>query len=245
MVQKRFALILRIATHIGSLVPLMVLIWDYQTHNLTVNPIQAAEQRTGDIAILLLTLCLACTPLATLTGFSHLTQRRKALGLYAFFYASLHLFIFSVIDFGLDWEFLIPTVTEKPYIILGLTAFVLLIPLAVTSFRWFMKKMGKNWRRLHALIYPAAVLVLVHFALQIKGDFLRQSGDVSRPLAYVIVLTLLFVLRIPTVRRRVSRWRQFLKSTGIPVRRPASGRAYSRGTTPAESQAQDPSIQPD
>jgi methionine sulfoxide reductase heme-binding subunit len=206
--KKKTALVLRIATHVGSWIPLGVLIWDYRTHHLTVNPIQAAEQRSGDIAIFLLMLCLACTPLSTVTGMSHLTQRRKALGLYAFFYASLHLFIYTVIDFGLDWPTLLGSVQEKPFIVVGLATFLILILLAATSFRWWMKKMGKNWRRLHALIYPAGVLAIVHFAWQIKGDFLRLRGDVARPLTYTVILLLLFILRIPRVRRVVSHWRQ-------------------------------------
>src|SRR5512135_705005 len=122
-----FPLFLRIATHLGALIPLVVLVWDFQTNHLTENPIQAAEQRTGIIALVLLLLSLACTPLNTLFHFSQAIQRRRALGLYAFLYASLHLFIFSVIDFGLDWPTLWQEVSQKRYILVGLAAFIILI----------------------------------------------------------------------------------------------------------------------
>src|SRR5512135_375055 len=122
-----FPLFLRIATHLGALIPLVVLIWDFQTNHLTENPIQAAEQRTGTIALVLLLLSLACTPLNTLFRFSQAIQRRRALGLYAFFYASLHLFIFTVVDYGLDWPTLLQMLVEKRYIIGGLATFAILV----------------------------------------------------------------------------------------------------------------------
>src|SRR5512146_248243 len=139
--QRKLSFWLRIATHIGALVPLAVLIWDFQTNHLTENPIQAAEQRTGTIALVLLLLSLASTPLNTLFRLSWAIQRRRALGLYAFFYAGLHLFIFTVVDYGLDWPTLWQMLVEKRYIVAGLATFTILVALAATSFRWSMKRM--------------------------------------------------------------------------------------------------------
>jgi sulfoxide reductase heme-binding subunit YedZ len=215
--QRKFPLLLRIATHVGALTPLLILILDFQNHRLTENPIQAAEQRTGMIALTLLLLSLACTPLNTLFRFSWAIQRRKALGLYAFFYASLHLFIFSVVDYGLDWPTLWQMLSEKRYIVVGLAAFMILIALAATSFRRAMKQMGKNWKRLHQLVYLAGILVVIHFAWVVKGSVSALSGDVLRPILYGAVLALLLTMRMPAVRKAIVRARQ-----RILARQPAS-----------------------
>lgn len=216
-VKQRISTFLRIAVHVGSLIPLVVLGWQYASRNLTVNPIQAAEQRTGDTALVLLLLSLACTPLSILTGFSQITQRRRALGLYAFLYAAVHLLIFTILDYGLDFQLIWQTVAEKPYIIAGTGAFFIILPLAVTSFRWWMKRMGKNWLRLHRLVYLAGVLVVVHFAWVVKGDFFRLTGDVKRPLAFGAVLLVLLALRIPAVRKFIIQRRQQLKRSNSKV----------------------------
>src|SRR5512133_800214 len=120
--KKWFPRFLRIGTHIGALAPLAVLVWDYYTDNLTVNPIQAAEQRTGLIALTLLLLSLACTPLNILFGgfASQAIKRRRALGLYAFLYACIHLTLFLWLDYGLDWELIGQTLLEKRFIFVGM-----------------------------------------------------------------------------------------------------------------------------
>lgn len=213
--RRKFPFLLRLATHLGALIPLAILAWDYLTNHLTANPIQAAEQRTGIIALVFLLLSLACTPLNTLFRFSQAIQRRRALGLYAFFYASLHVFIFMVVDYGLDWPTLWQMLVEKRYILAGLGAFVLLIALAVTSFRWWMKRMGKGWKRLHQLVYLAGLLAILHFVWVVKGDLIRLGGDVLRPILYGIVLGLLLSLRIPAIRRGIVYLRQRILNSGI------------------------------
>jgi sulfoxide reductase heme-binding subunit YedZ len=206
--KSRLDRLLRAAVHVGSLLPLGILIYQAFIGGLTANPIQAAEQRTGDMAILLLLLSLACTPLSTLTGFARLTQRSRTLGLYAFLYAVLHLFLFTVVDYGLDWGLLWGQLSEKPYILAGTLAFLVLLVLAVTSFRWWMKRMGRRWKSLHRLVYLAGVIAVFHFGWALKGDFLRLSGDVQRPALAGAVLLLLLVLRLPPVRRALTRLRQ-------------------------------------
>ncbi len=219
IVQRKFSLVLRIATHIGALLPLLVLVLDFQNHRLTENPIQAAEQRTGTIALVLLLLSLACTPLNTLFRFSWAIQRRRALGLYAFFYASLHLFIFTVVDYGLDWSTLWQMLSEKRYIVVGLAAFTILVALAATSFRRSMKRMGKSWKRLHQLVYLAGALVILHFAWVVKGNVTSLNGDVLRPVLYGAALALLLAMRIPAVRKAIVRARQQIL-TRPPTQRP-------------------------
>jgi len=198
---------MQIAVHLGALFPLFWLVKDYLADNLTVNPIQAATQRTGDYAVLLLMLSLAVTPLITLTGYSALQKVRRPLGLYAFLYASIHFFIFIGVDYGFNLEFLLADIAQKRYIFVGLAALLLLVPLAFTSYRYWQKRLRKAWKRLHRLVYLAAVLVVVHVAWAVKGDLFTLQGDIWKPLLAGIVLALLLLARIPAVRHQISQLR--------------------------------------
>lgn len=204
--------LLRAAVHIGSLTPLVVLVFDFFTNNLTINPIQAAEQRTGDISLILLLLSLTCTPITIITGYTQLTRRRHALGMYAFLYASLHVLIFLFLDYGLSWKLIWDLVSQKPYLIVGTAALLALIPLAVTSTRGWKKRLGRYWKTLHRLVYLVGVLVVLHFALAIKGDFLHLSGASRRPLYYGIALVVLLIIRIPFIRRVIIHVRQSIST---------------------------------
>lgn len=190
--------------HIYAWSALVILVFDFFTHNLTANPIQALEQRTGRHAITLLVLSLACTPLNTLFKWPELLKRRRALGLYAFMYATIHVIIFVDIDYGLAWKHIFQTIFEKPYIIVGATGFLLLIPLAWTSFDIWKKRLGKGWKRLHTLVYLIAPLIVIHFALSKKGDIFLLTGDIIRPLIYGLVVILFLIFRIPAVRRFIA-----------------------------------------
>jgi len=205
---------LQILVHIAAWIPLCWLVWAYMTNNLTINPIQAAEQRTGDTAIILLMLSLSCTPLLTLTRFGPLTNLRRPLGLYAFFYAALHLLLFVGIDYGFQFDLILADVGDKRYILVGLAAFLILLALAVTSIRWFVVHMAKKWKQLHRLVYLAGILVVLHFAWVVKGDVTRLQGDIFRPVLAGVVLALLLLARIPTIRKWLASWgrRTFLRS---------------------------------
>lgn len=198
---------IRWSVHLAAWVPLIVLIVDALNDNLTVNPIQAATQRTGDTAIILLGLSLACSPLSTYAGWKDAIKLRRALGLYAFMYAAIHFILFAVIDFGLQFNLIIPEFLQKYYLWAGLPAFIILCALAVTSFRWAMRRMRKNWTRLHRYIYLGAILVVLHLALVIKGDFFRLGGDVWKPIVAAIVIGMLLIARLPWLRRRWVSWR--------------------------------------
>jgi len=202
------------ALHIGALLPLGALAFDYFTGRLTVNPIQDATLRTGGAAIVLLILSLACTPLHMLTRVAGFARSARALGLYAYLYAALHLLIFAGLDYGFDLELILITVAEKPYILAGLTAFLILSALALTSFKRWMVRLGKNWKRLHRLVYLANLAVVLHFAWSVKGDLLRLQGDILRPLLAGLAVLLLLALRLPAVRRALAGRLRLSKAKG-------------------------------
>lgn len=210
---------LQIAIHIGAWLPIARLIFEAFTGGLTANPIQHLEQRTGRAAITLLFLSLTATPLNSLFGWREPLQRRRTLGLYAFMYATIHVVIFADLDYGLAWSLIIETVLQKPYILAGAAAFLLLIPLAITSFDIWKMRLKKNWKRLHQLVYLIAPLAVLHYAWGKKGTFFALQGDILLPLIYGLVLALLMILRIPVVRRSLAsvrtRWR-------LPVSNPPS-----------------------
>jgi len=195
---------LQIAIHIYAWSALVILIFDFFTNNLSANPIQELEQRTGRHAITLLVLSLACTPLNTLFRWSELLKRRRALGLYAFMYATIHVLIFINLDYGLAWSLIVQTIFEKPYIIVGATSFLLLIPLALTSFDIWKKRLGKTWKRLHQLIYLIAPLLVLHYAWSKKGDFFALQGEIIRPLIYGLIVILFLIMRISPVRKALA-----------------------------------------
>ena len=195
---------LQIAIHVYAWSELVILIFDFFTHNLTANPIQALEQRTGRHAITLLVLSLACTPLNTLFRWSELLKRRRALGLYAFMYATIHVLIFINLDYGLAWSLIVQTVFEKPYIVAGALGFLMLIPLALTSFDIWKKRLGKTWKRLHQTIYLIAPILVLHYAWGKKGDFFRLEGDIIRPLIYGLIVVIFLVMRISPIRRALA-----------------------------------------
>ena len=195
---------LQIAVHIYAWSALAHILFDFATGNISPNPIQELEQRTGRHAITLLVLALACTPLNTLFRWSELIKRRRTLGLYAFMYATIHVLIFINLDYGLAWSLIIQTIFEKPYIVVGLLGFLMLIPLAATSFDIWKKRLGKNWKRLHQTIYFTVPLLILHYAWGKKGDFFALQGDIIRPLIYGLVVALLLIMRIPAVRRALA-----------------------------------------
>lgn len=179
------------------LVPLGLLVWQAYTMDLGSNPVETILHRTGDWTLRFLLIVLAVTPLRRLTGWTELLQSRRMLGLFAFFYATLHFSVYAFLDLGLDWSFLAEDIAKRPYITVGFTAWVLLLPLAVTSTRGMMRRLGRRWKQLHRLVYLIAVLGVVHFYWLVKAD-------VREPLIYAAILALLFALRAQGwVRRRL------------------------------------------
>jgi methionine sulfoxide reductase heme-binding subunit len=203
---KRFSMSpLQAAAHIGAWILLAWLAWDYLSGGLGVDPVQALTRRTGKYALIFLVLSLTCTPLNSLFKLRQAIPARRPLGLYAFTFASLHLLTFVGLDFGFNWSFLQPEFLEKPYIWVGLSAFIILLTLALTSSRWSMRTLGKNWKKLHRLVYAAGGLAVVHFAWASKGEVLRLSGDIVQPLLFGLGFAVLMALRIPLVKERAAR----------------------------------------
>lgn len=182
---------------------LVVMAYDFFAGRLGPNPVQALEQRSGRHAFALLLLSLACTPLNALFGWKNVLKYRRMLGLYAALYAAIHALIFVDLDYGLAWDVFRQTVIEKPYILYGMTAFLMLIPLAATSFDIWKARLGKNWKRMHRLVYLAASIAILHSALSKKGDLFRLQGDILRPLVYSLLLVFLLALRLPWIRGRI------------------------------------------
>ncbi|HSQ40124.1 MAG TPA: protein-methionine-sulfoxide reductase heme-binding subunit MsrQ [Anaerolineales bacterium] len=213
---------LQILIHLGAWFPLARLVFEAFTGGLTANPIQHIEQRTGRAAISLLFLSLAATPLNSLFGWREPLQRRRALGLYAFLYATIHVIIFADLDYGLAWSAIIDTVFQKPYILVGAAAFLLLIPLAVTSFDVWKVRLKKNWKRLHQTVYFIAPLVVLHYAWGKKGNFFALQGDILLPLIYGLIFLLLMLLRIPAMRRFIASARTWLRVRLASNKKPVS-----------------------
>jgi sulfoxide reductase heme-binding subunit YedZ len=195
---------LQIAIHVYAWSELIFLLFDFFTGHLSANPIQDLERRTGRHAITLLVLLLMCTPINTIFKWSEPLKRRRALGLYTFMYVTIHMIIFVDLDFGLAWSRLYKEVIEKPRLIVGAMAFLILIPLAITSFDIWKKRLGKNWKRLHQLVYLIAPLAVLHYVWSKKGNILTLQGEVFKPLVYGIIFAIFLIIRIPPVRKALS-----------------------------------------
>jgi sulfoxide reductase heme-binding subunit YedZ len=196
---------------------------DLFTHHLSVNPIQSIQQRTGRLAIFLLVLSLACNPLSNLLGWRELLKTRRTLGLYACMAAFIHILIFTDLDNGLAWDFLLQTVAGKPFILLGMAAFLMLLLLAATSFDVWKERLGRKWRKLHQLIYLIAPVAVLHYALARKGDLFRLQGDILQPLAYGLIILALLALRVPVISRSIAMLRHRVTSWAAWSRPRASG----------------------
>lgn len=199
LTQKLKAHWLPVLTHVAAILPLVLLVWNYWQGLFLVDPVREITTRTGKTALILLVLSLACTPVNTLFGFKQVLRVRRALGLYAFLYAGLHFLTFIGLDYGFDADLIWQAVFDQRYVLVGFAAGLLLLPLAVTSTQGWKRRLGKNWKRLHRLVYLAGSLAVVHFVWLVK--------DVREPLRYGVVVALLLILRLPAVRRTVSRVR--------------------------------------
>jgi len=191
---------LRLVAHIGALTPLAILLWKFAVRRSLFAPAQQILTATGRTALILLILSLACTPMSVIFGLRRILRIRAPLGLYAFGYLTLHLATFVGWDYGFDLTLILRDLPYQPYVLVGLVTLLLLLPLAATSSRNWQKRLGKNWRRLHRLVYLAVLLDIVHF--------LWLSKDPSRPLRYGAIVLLLLLLRIKPVRQAAVKRRQ-------------------------------------
>lgn len=184
-----------------ALLPLALLVWNALHDALGANPVEAITFETGEwgLRFLLITLCV--TPLRRITGWQALARVRRMLGLFAFFYVCLHFLTYVVLDAFFDLAYILEDISDRTYITLGFTSFLLLIPLAMTSTNAMMRRLGgQRWRRLHRLAYVAAGGAVLHFLWLVKAD-LRE------PLIYLGILLTLFVLRVPGIAERLANLR--------------------------------------
>jgi methionine sulfoxide reductase heme-binding subunit len=190
----QFAWIWR-AVWAACLLPLMLLVAGGLRDALGANPIEHITRATGDWTLRLLLLTLAVTPLRQLTGWHWLVRLRRTLGLYAFFYGSLHLATYVWLDQFFDWPGIVADIVKRPFVTLGFAAFVLMLPLAITSTNGMIRRLGgRSWQRLHRAVYAVGVLGVAHYWWLVKKDL-------TEPIAYACVLATLFALRLWHGRR--------------------------------------------
>lgn len=197
----------------ACLIPLGLLGWRAATGDLTANPIEYITHRTGDWALRFLLLTLAVTPFRKLLGWAQLASFRRMLGLFAFFYATLHFSTYLVLDFFFDFELILDDVIERRYVTAGFFGFVSLVPLAVTSTKAMIRRLGgERWRSLHRLAYVAAVAGVVHYFWLVKIDVLP-------PLVYAVVLAVLLGSRVwfRYTNHRVGRASEAGRNRGVPA----------------------------
>jgi len=175
------------------LLPAVVLGWQLYVGLLGANPIDEVADSTGEWALRFLLITLLATPLRRRFGWGWTVRIRRMLGLYAFFYACIHLFTYLWLDQFFDWGEIWLDVLDRPFITVGMLAFVLLLPLAATSNHYMMRRLGRSWKRLHRLAYLVPALGVLHFWWLVKADVLE-------PIVYGAVLAVLLAYRIKAVR---------------------------------------------
>jgi len=186
--------LIKFPVFISCLLPFCFITWDAMNDGLGSDPIQTLHFRTGDWALRFLLLTLTITPIQRQLKFSAAMRFRRMIGLFSFFYASIHLAVWFVLDQSLSLDNMLYDVPESPYIMLGLLAYLMLLPLAVTSNLSSMRALGAKWQSLHRVVYLIAILGLVHF-------FWLTKLDISEPLIYTAVLMVLLAFRWSCFKR--------------------------------------------
>ena len=197
---RRRRIALKASLWVVCLAPALSLAIGALTDGLGANPIEKITHRTGWWALVLLTVTLSVTPVRRLTGKSDLVRYRRLLGLFAFFYATLHFLTYLVLDQFFGWTYILEDIAERPFITVGFAAWLILLILAVTSTAGWIRRLRKNWLRLHRMVYLAAVAGGVHFLWKVKAD-------TREPLVFLFLIAVLLLLRVwaPWNRRTARR----------------------------------------
>lgn len=174
-----------------ALLPLVLMGLGVWQDRLGANPIEAVTRSTGDWALRFLLLTLALSSLRRLIGWAQGIRLRRMLGLFAFFYASIHLLLYLWLDQFFDWEGIWRDILKRPFITVGMLAFLMLLPLAITSPKAMLRRLGKRWKTLHTLIYPLSILAVLHFWWMKDA-----KSDTSEPLIYALILAALLGERL-------------------------------------------------
>ena len=186
---------LRILTFLVCLIPFVLLLLRVLQNDLGPDPAKELALETGEWSIRFLLLALAMTPLRHLSGRMEFAQRRRMVGLFALFYASVHFLVWVIFLLGLRWGAILEEVVERPYITIGFSSFLILVVLGATSPRVMVRKLGKNWRRLHRLVYVAGVLAIIHLVWIVRTDL-------SEALLYGAILAGLLGWRLVFARNK-------------------------------------------
>jgi sulfoxide reductase heme-binding subunit YedZ len=180
----------KLVIFINSLIPLALLLWDVYRKQVGPNPLDFATKTTGMLTLIFLSLTVTVTPLRKIFGINALVKYRRMLGLFAFFYGALHLLTYVWFDRLFNLKSVGQDVVRRPFILVGMTAFFLMVPLAITSTNKMVKRLGgKRWARLHRLVYVAAVAGVVHFWMLVKSD-------TRLPLTFAFVVLFLLGYRL-------------------------------------------------
>jgi|SRR5690606_17960445 len=194
-------LFLRVAVFVACLVPALVLGWNTWLlysgagGDLGINPIETLTHQTGQWALRLLLVTLAITPIRRLTGWNAIIRFRRMLGLYAFFYAILHLSVWMVFDHFFTLSTMVEDIAKRPFITMGTLALLLMLPLALTSTTWAIRRLGRRWQQLHRLVYASAIAAVVHFIW-------KEKVIIDETMTYAAILAALLLVRVAFAWRR-------------------------------------------
>lgn len=192
---KQVSLIIKPVLFLLCLMPFVILLIAAINDNLGTNPVETLTHETGQWALRFLLIGLAVTPLRRLLKAAWLIKLRRMLGLYAFFYATLHFITYLWLDQFFDWYEIIIDIPKRPFITIGFVSLLLLLPLVLTSTNAMQRRLGKKWLALHKLVYVIPVLVLIHFVWSLKADY-------SEPLSYALVFVILLLMRLIYDRKK-------------------------------------------
>lgn len=211
MQQQYFNRLIKPLIFILCLLPIILLVGNFLTDRLGANPYEVLTRNSGEWTLRFLLITLAMTPLRQLIGKPWPLRLRRMLGLFTFFYAFTHMTTYLVLDQFFDWSEIWIDIIDRPFITVGMSAFVLLIPLALTSTKSMMKRLGKQWKRLHRLVYVVAICGVLHFLWLVKADL-------QQPLIYLALLSVLLGYRLYLwLRQRLAESaRQQTFSAGLP-----------------------------
>jgi len=180
----------KLVVFVNSGIPLVLLLWDLYHKRVGPNPLDFATKTTGMLTLIFLSLTVAVTPLRKIFGVNSLVKVRRMLGLFAFFYGSLHLLTYVWFDRLFNFSSMAQDIVKRPFILVGMTAFILMVPLAITSTNRMVKRIGgKRWAKLHRLVYLAAIAAVVHFWMLVKAD-------IRLPLTFAFILFFLLGYRL-------------------------------------------------
>ena len=222
-VEQRYRFLYKPAVFAASLAPFAWLTcsaFGWLGFSAGVDPVKFLELECGQTALNFIFITLLVTPVRQLAGLAHLVRLRRMLGLFAFFYAALHFTVYVVLDLDFDWHILGADIAKRPYITVGFSALVMLIPLAVTSTNRMMRRLGRRWAKLHRLVYVIAMLGVWHF-------YWQEKVDVREPLLYAAVLALLLGYRAV----RAWRQRRTYREGGSPLRHAQETGMYGGGSS--------------